>query len=435
MLDRVLRSAADGLIARGNAAEKEGRLREACELYRMAARSAPGYAKAHLNLGVALEALGELDGARAALEKALSLEPGEPYASYNLGRIHYLRGALPWSERLLREGWVVRRERLVGGSWQWDAIHWRDLPRLQALLGVSSPRLRAGERQAHLGQARAWLQARCESADESTLDPDLLDELTRALEQLADDKTLRSDLIATRLELLQAIAAWHDAGSQGLRQDFALRARGATKALSESDWRWLESSFDLDRLRIGRFAPVAWLAGDLVLHWGGRCVHAAPLHFLALPLADLCRADAGKGPEHWWLIENRTSFERQAQAHEPGRLLVWLPGRPSAAWLQAMAHLLTLVPAPARISADADPAGVDIACTAGALWEARGLGWTPHQMGEAELAASPQRWRLNEHDRTLLARLLARPGLPQDLRSLCEAMGRDGRKAEQEGWL
>ena len=25
-------------------------------------------------------------------------------------------------ERLLREGWVVRRERLVGGSWQWDVL-------------------------------------------------------------------------------------------------------------------------------------------------------------------------------------------------------------------------------------------------------------------------------------------------------------------------
>jgi hypothetical protein len=340
-------------------------------------------------------------------------------------------------DRLLREGWVMRHERLAGGSWRWDAISWRDLPRLQALLGVSSPRQRAGERQAHLEQAQAWLQARREGATDNTLDPDLLDELTRALAQLADDKTLRLDLLAMRLALLQAIAIWHDAGTQGLRQDFALRARGTTKALSDADWRWLETWFDLERLRIARFAPVAWLAGDLVLHWGEQRVHAAPLHCLALPLADLCRADAGTGPSRWWLIENRASFERQAQtqAREPGRLLVWLPGRPSAAWLAAMAHLLALVPAPAWISADADPAGVDIACTAGALWEACGLGWTPHQMGAAELAASPQHWRLNEHDRTLLARLLARPALPLELRSLCEAMGREGRKAEQEGWL
>ena len=110
MLERVLRSAADGLIERGRAAEEEGRLREACELYRMAARSAPAYAKAHLNLGIALEALGEGEGARAALEKALSLDPEDPYASYNLGRLHYLRGALPWSERLRREALRLRPE-------------------------------------------------------------------------------------------------------------------------------------------------------------------------------------------------------------------------------------------------------------------------------------------------------------------------------------
>jgi predicted O-linked N-acetylglucosamine transferase (SPINDLY family) len=110
MLERVLRSAADGLIARGNAAEKEGKLREACELYRMAARSAPDYAKAHLNLGIALDALGEAQGARAALEKALALDPAEPYANYNLGRLHFLAGALPWSERLLREALRARPE-------------------------------------------------------------------------------------------------------------------------------------------------------------------------------------------------------------------------------------------------------------------------------------------------------------------------------------
>lgn len=110
MLERVLRSTADGLIARGNAAEKEGKLREACELYRMAAKSAPGYARAHLNLGIALDALGDMDGARASLENALALDPAEPFANYNLGRLHYLRGALPWSERLLREALRARPE-------------------------------------------------------------------------------------------------------------------------------------------------------------------------------------------------------------------------------------------------------------------------------------------------------------------------------------
>ncbi len=338
-------------------------------------------------------------------------------------------------ELLLQTGWIERLEKFEGGNWLWYAVEWRDLARLQERLGVSNKDQRAGQRQACIEQARSWLQARRESADEGTLDPDLLDELTQALEQLAQDRALRPAPLATRLQLLQAVAAWHDAGKQGLRHHFALHARDHTKALTDADWRWLDAWFDLERLRITRFAPVMWLAGDMVLHWGGQRVHVAPLRFLALPLADLRSADAGQGQQRWWLIENRTSFESQARELKPGTLLVWLPGRPSTAWLEAMAHLLALAPAPAWISADADPAGVDIACTAGALWEARGLVWTPHQMGVAELAASPQHWRLNEHDRGLLARLLARPGLPLELRGLCEVMEREGRKAEQEGWL
>ena len=79
-------------------------------------------------------------------------------------------------EQLLREGWLVRHEKLVGGSWHWDAISWRDLPRLQELLGVTSRRGREEERQARLEQASAWLQVRREETAASALDPDLLDE-------------------------------------------------------------------------------------------------------------------------------------------------------------------------------------------------------------------------------------------------------------------
>ena len=48
--------AADRLIAEGNRAESSGKLREAYALYRQAVSSAPHYAKAHLNLAIALEA-------------------------------------------------------------------------------------------------------------------------------------------------------------------------------------------------------------------------------------------------------------------------------------------------------------------------------------------------------------------------------------------
>lgn len=337
---------------------------------------------------------------------------------------------------LLREGWIVRRERLSGATWLWESIGWRDLPRLQGLLGVTGERQRREQRQASIDQAGAWLQSWRETAATNALDPDLLDELERALAQLADDRSLRLDLLAKRLALLQAIAAWHDADEQGSRRDFALRARGATKALTKAEWRWLEASFDLERLRITRFVLVAWLAGDFELTWNGhQRVHFAPLHCLGLPVVDLRRASGATPPRRWWLIENRASFERQAQQREPGVALIWMPGRPPAAWMDAITHLLQLAPAPAWISADADPAGIDIACSVGARWRSLGLDWTPHQMGVPQWQATSQRWPLNEHDRRLLATLLARSDLPGELRALCEAMQLEGRKAEQEGWI
>ncbi len=380
------------------------------------------------------------------------LEPGDEALlrrwigsdSARRGREALLKDALPLSsieraealcEALLRHGWLVRRERLQGGTWRWESITWRDLPRLQDLLGVSSPRSRSQERLKLLQTAQEWLQSRTQAASHSALDPDLLDELERALAQLHADTGLRLELLSARLQLLTAVAAWHDERKQGTRRDFALRARGATKGLGEADWRWLENSFDLERLSVSRFAPVAWLAGELSLSWREQRVDLAPLHCLGLPLADLKRATGATAPRRWWLIENRASFERQALQREPGVGLLWIPGRPSLEWLAAIEHLVRLSPAPAWISADADPSGVDIACTAGQVWQVQGQCWEPYRMGVDDWAATPQYWPLNHHDRQLLERQLHRPDLHPALRELCLAMQREGRKAEQEAWV
>jgi predicted O-linked N-acetylglucosamine transferase (SPINDLY family) len=86
--------AAERLIAEGNAAENEGRVAEACEHYREAVRVAPLNAKAHLNLGIGLEASGRLDEAAANYETALRLDPSNPYVHYNLGKLLFTRGSM-----------------------------------------------------------------------------------------------------------------------------------------------------------------------------------------------------------------------------------------------------------------------------------------------------------------------------------------------------
>lgn len=96
------KEAADRLLAEGNQAEKDRRLDEACELYRKAVRLAPGYVKAHVNLGIALQAIGDPEGAIMAHEAARAIDPGDAYANYNLANLLYLRRELPRAETLLR---------------------------------------------------------------------------------------------------------------------------------------------------------------------------------------------------------------------------------------------------------------------------------------------------------------------------------------------
>jgi protein O-GlcNAc transferase len=95
--------AAERLIAEGNRAEDAGKLEEACALYREAVRLAPQSAKAHLNLGIALQALGDDAGAVAGYKQALALDAANPYAAYNFGKLRYERGLHAEAERLLRQ--------------------------------------------------------------------------------------------------------------------------------------------------------------------------------------------------------------------------------------------------------------------------------------------------------------------------------------------
>lgn len=120
--------------------------------------------------------------------------------------------------------------------------------------------------------------------------------------------------------------------------------------------------------------------------------------------------------------------------------LIWrdldrLPGRPSQDWIRAIRHLLQLAPAPLRVSADADPAGIDIALTVGRVWESQAQEWEPYRMGVVEWQAVSQKWPLNDHDISLLQRLLSDTNLPEQMAALGKAMLLEGRKAEQEGWL
>jgi hypothetical protein len=332
---------------------------------------------------------------------------------------------------LLREGWISRKEKLQGGTWHWESLTWRDLETLKGLLGVASKSTRDESRTQLIQKAKAWL-----AEGESNFAPEQLAAFGSAIDRLEAEVGAKVEILASRLMLLEALGSWFLSQRTGTRRDFALHAGEHTKSISAADWKWLEKSFDLEAMGVTHFIPVVWLAGSARLLWEKGVVDLSPVRCLSIPVADLLNlASIESCPKHWWLIENWASFERQSADSDPDALVAWLPGRPSGDWLKAIEHLLELAPAVLRVSADVDPAGVDIACTVGQLWRAKGLEWGPYRMGVQELDGALQSWSLNSFDVQLLERQLAQSDLPEALRGLCAAMMEKGRKAEQEGWL
>ena len=92
---------ADALIEQGNALEDAGELAKAEVLYRQAVAKAPGHARAHLNLGIALAAGNDQDGAVAAYERVLEIDPAHAFGNYNYARLMLMRGDLDRAEKLV----------------------------------------------------------------------------------------------------------------------------------------------------------------------------------------------------------------------------------------------------------------------------------------------------------------------------------------------
>ena len=340
----------------------------------------------------------------------------------DLAGIARLELARELAEVLCQAGWVTLIEKREHQQWQISRLQWMNLPSTQAQSGVANQ----AEKQVHKERVKLQLQ---HLAQEHPW-------LNNAAQQLLTATPPVTTLIA-RYQLLQALLQWSSEQRYGLRQDFALIARNDTKGISSTAWDWMAEHIDLEGLGIERFAPIIWIAGDIGFEhteFGTQCSPRG-LNFIGLPSRQLQAPwRITKVPELYWLIENRASFERQASKLDTGVCLIWLPGRPSSSWQETVTWLLSQAPAPAKISCDPDPAGIDIAMTAGEIWNKSGLAWQPHQMGiEESLSAKPK--ALNGYDQSRLKQLIAQTNLPQPLYALCLYMLKTQTKSEQEGWL
>lgn len=320
-------------------------------------------------------------------------------------------------EALLIGGRVGVDEAWRNGRWQPLWVEFVALPELRAALGMPDPEAQ----QADMAQNLATL---------------LENPAAAAFHAAAEDAaTLRPALALARLELLAALVRWN-APAQATQRDFAQFARGDTKAITGAEWDWLDTHVELAACGIGGHTPLLCIAAPiaLMLPRGSLNLDAAP-DFIALPPATLVAASAAHGQiADWTLVENRTSFERIARNRGADQGVLWLPGFAPGWWRAAIVRLLQLAPAPARIACDPDPAGIEIATNAGALWHAAGLDWQPWRMNATDLASLSRRKPLSEHDLRRLA-ALRDTALPSLLRDLAEALAATGEKGEQEGYL
>ncbi len=314
---------------------------------------------------------------------------------------------------LLDNGWIALDETFERAAWWPARVRFRDPAALRAALGIVDASTLAEQ----------WQALR------ASLPPDT------ALLDVLDALPPRTAL--ARADLATALARWRHEQRSGTQRDFALFARGSTKAVSAAEWAWLGDAADLGAWGIERHTPLFLIAASITLHMPHAALSlAACADFCALTPATLAAAAAASGaPARWILVENRTSFERVARSREPDTGVIWLPGFPPGWWREAIAHLLALAPVPADIACDPDPAGVAIALQAGALWQDAGLDWQPWHMDVAVLQALPNHCQLNTWDGARIAQLRQMPGLHSTLAELLDYMQQHNIKGEQEGAL
>jgi hypothetical protein len=317
-------------------------------------------------------------------------------------------------EALLRAGLFELDEKREAGRWLVTQVRFVALESLRGSVGLPD----------RVALREQWSACAAQVFSDSTL--------ALAAERLS---TTPLPLALRRHALLGALERWAGEARSGTRREFAEFAGRHTKDVAESDWIWLEANVDLEGFGVRAHRSLLMLRAPLQLLVGSRTLDLAAVpDCIGLSPALLAKLDTIYGTIiNWRLVENRTSFEHAATCFGHKDAVVWLPGYPPAWWRACMHILLLHRPAQAMIACDPDPAGIEIALQAGAVWDAQGLAWQAWQMGADQLDRIRNRLPLTSNDRRRLKVLRARP-LPADLAVLATALEIRGYKGEQESY-
>ena len=147
-------------------------------------------------------------------------------------------------DALLRAGLVEADESRKLGQWKTRHVTFIDPAPLRIALGLPDT---------------AALRAQLEH-EVATLPLD--NRITALWRELAAHPPARG---LERCTLLRRLDTWLAENRFGTRRDFALFARGGTKAVSSAEWKWLETLPDFEVFGIERHAPALWLRAPLTL--------------------------------------------------------------------------------------------------------------------------------------------------------------------------
>lgn len=320
---------------------------------------------------------------------------------------------------LLSNGWAVVDEERKHGDWWPYRVELRALKALRNQLGLPDMD----------DIATQWQSLRAELQVNAEGNVSLLATLS-ALDAMPISRAI------SRATLVRSLLAWGTDKRVGTYRDFSLFARAATKELSQAEWVWLDAHFDLAEFNIEQHTPLLCISANIILrtHLGEIHLSAMP-DFAALTPATVRSIQSAEGEiSAWILVENPTSFERVARNKQAHEGVIWLPGYPPSWWKEVVAHLIKVLPAPAKIACDPDPAGIAIALSAIALWRAVGQVAVAWKMGEEELKNLANKKSLSDFDQQQLAGLL-KQDLPVELKTLADYMLISQQKGEQEGYL
>jgi len=238
-----------------------------------------------------------------------------------------------------------------------------------------------------------------------------------------------------RGRLLLKLDEWIAENRIGTERDFSLFARGDTKSITSSEWKWLRTLFDMEAFNISKHTPMLLMNGPVTLYLRNGRVDVHAVHaFIGLPpetITKALRSVTGE-PGAIRLVENQTSFERVARKYGHDDIVIWLPGFPPSWWQDCFKEIIKHVQCHVLIAADPDPAGIEIAMTAGRLATEQGLRWQPWCMDAKHLNSLHKHKKLTSYDRKKICSLLEKE-LPETLLQLATEMQSEDIKGEQEG--